>query len=65
MGQSLYRDHDIELTFDTLITQEDLDLVRNTVVLGECSLCIGAPLIRTLFGTWETLFTILSTRLYN
>ena len=27
-GQSLYRDHDIELIFDTLITQDDLDLVR-------------------------------------
>ena len=26
-GQSLYSDHDIELIFDTLITQDDLDLV--------------------------------------
>lgn len=28
-GQSLYSDHDIELIFDTLITQDDLDLVRS------------------------------------
>ena len=26
-GESLYGDHDIELTFDTLFTQEDLEKV--------------------------------------
>ena len=27
-GQSLYHEHDIEITFDTLITQDDLDKVH-------------------------------------
>ena len=29
-GESLYYDHDIELVFDTLITQEDLDSVSTS-----------------------------------
>ena len=27
-GQSLHQDHDIELTFDTLLSPDDLDLVH-------------------------------------
>ena len=44
-GQSLYRDHDIELTFDTLITQEDLDLVWKHEWLG-VAFCVVGPLFR-------------------
>ena len=30
-GQSLHRDHDIELVFDALISQEDLGIVREYI----------------------------------
>lgn len=33
-GQSLHHDHDIELVFDTLISQEDLSLVRDCLPLS-------------------------------
>lgn len=29
-GQSLYHEHDIEITFDTLITEKDLEKVHTT-----------------------------------
>ena len=35
-GESLYYDHDVELVFDTLITQEDLDSVSTTIA-APCS----------------------------
>ena len=34
-GESLYLDHDMELVFDTLITQDDLDSVSNL-----CRVCV-------------------------
>lgn len=31
-GKGLYEDHDIECTFDTIFTQEDLDQVITTIL---------------------------------
>ena len=32
-GKGLYEDHDLECTFDTVFTQEDLDQVRAAILL--------------------------------
>jgi len=35
-GKGLYEDHDIECTFDTVFTQEDLDQVMTTILFVIC-----------------------------
>ena len=39
-GQSLFIDHDIEITFDTVLTQQDIKLVCLLIVLLCLSTCL-------------------------